>query len=428
MTVLAQLPEIIGFFSYSREDDLDSEGALSTLRKRIQSELRGQLGRSERTLRLFQDAEAIAPGTLWENQLKEAIRQCSFFIPIVTPRVVHSKYCHLEFQSFLEREKELERSDLVFPIIYIEVPELKDERRWRQDEVLNCIGRRQYIDWSDHRFELDTPRFRKQIAIFARTIVNALKRETGDPLDKAKEIDVDKRGAKQAQVQGDRVAREHDARYAKEEADRLAQERKVEEAAARVAAEEKGRAEAKAAQECVAKEAREEADRIAREREAQRVKEEADGLAREREREEAAAQAAAEDKRRTEANTAQERAAKQARAEADRIAPEREAQRVKDDADHRENSDLVLGEQYHTTVSAEEAAANRHELAYPHGFSLPFRLEAGSSATITYGSGPSWRRPLLMLTALTFAVVLGLVTVLYFSPTPVKNVVPVEVH
>ena len=32
MTILAQLPEIIGFFSYAREDDLDSEGALSALR------------------------------------------------------------------------------------------------------------------------------------------------------------------------------------------------------------------------------------------------------------------------------------------------------------------------------------------------------------------------------------------------------------
>ena len=178
MTILAQLPEIIGFFSYAREDDLDSEGALSALRKRIQSELRAQLGRSEKTLRLFQDAEAIAPGTLWETQLTDAICKCSFFIPIVTPRVVQSKYCRLEFQSFMEREKALRRADLVFPIIYIEIPELKDEKYWRGDPVLSCIGQRQYVDWSDHRFELDTPRFRRETALFARTIVHALKRET----------------------------------------------------------------------------------------------------------------------------------------------------------------------------------------------------------------------------------------------------------
>src|SRR5271169_1832639 len=100
MPPLTDLSEIVGFLSYSRDDDRDSEGALSTLRRRIQSELRGQLGRSEKTLRLWQDAEAIPPGTLWESQIGGAIEQSVFFIPIITPRVINSEYCRVEFQRF----------------------------------------------------------------------------------------------------------------------------------------------------------------------------------------------------------------------------------------------------------------------------------------------------------------------------------------
>src|SRR6516165_692171 len=44
MTSLADLPELVGFFSYSREDDEGSGGELSALRGRIQHELRAQLG------------------------------------------------------------------------------------------------------------------------------------------------------------------------------------------------------------------------------------------------------------------------------------------------------------------------------------------------------------------------------------------------
>jgi hypothetical protein len=60
MPALAENRELVGFFSYSREDDVDSKGALSALRDRIQRELRGQLGRSARDFRLWQDKEAIA--------------------------------------------------------------------------------------------------------------------------------------------------------------------------------------------------------------------------------------------------------------------------------------------------------------------------------------------------------------------------------
>ena len=105
MSSLADLPELVGFFSYSREDDEGMKGALSALRDGIQRELSAQLGRSKSNFRLWQDHEAIAPGRLWESEIAAAIEQSVFFIPMVTPRVIRSKHCKFEFESFLGREK-----------------------------------------------------------------------------------------------------------------------------------------------------------------------------------------------------------------------------------------------------------------------------------------------------------------------------------
>jgi formylglycine-generating enzyme required for sulfatase activity len=177
MSSLADLPELIGFFSYSREDDADSQGALSALRNRIQGELRGQLGRTAKNFRLWQDKEAIASGTLWETEIKSAAAQAVFFIPIVTPTVVASSYCRFELDSFLAREKTLGRSDLVFPILYIDVPALEDDSRRQKDPVLSLIAERQYLDWRDYRYlDANSAEVRKRLAEFCKDIRDALER------------------------------------------------------------------------------------------------------------------------------------------------------------------------------------------------------------------------------------------------------------
>ncbi len=98
MASLADLPEVIGFFSYSRDDDESYKGRLSALREAIHQELSAQLGRSKKAFRLWQDREAIAPGKLWELEITNAVEQSVFFIPIVTPRAVNSDYCKFEFE------------------------------------------------------------------------------------------------------------------------------------------------------------------------------------------------------------------------------------------------------------------------------------------------------------------------------------------
>ncbi len=176
MSALAELPEIVGFFSYSREDDDAYKGRLSALREAIQQELGAQLGRSKATFRLWQDKAAIAPGKLWESEINTAVTQSAFFIPIVTPRMINSRYCQFEFDAFLGREKVLARSDLIFPILYVPVAALLDEAQWRAHPVLSVVGKRQYVDWQLFRYsDVQSPAQLEAIAKFCATIADALR-------------------------------------------------------------------------------------------------------------------------------------------------------------------------------------------------------------------------------------------------------------
>src|SRR3989442_1053690 len=184
MASLADAPDLVGFFSYSREDDEGSGGKLSKLRERIQEELRSQLGRTKRDFRLWQDKTAIAHGTLWEDEIKSAIAESVFFIPIITPTTVRSHHCKFEFDAFLAREKELGRSNLVFPILYISVPALTDDR-WRQNPLLAIIGSRQYEEWQNLRhLDPSSSEVAQRVEIFCANICRALEQEWLSPQER----------------------------------------------------------------------------------------------------------------------------------------------------------------------------------------------------------------------------------------------------
>jgi hypothetical protein len=186
MSSLTDLPEVVGFFSYSREDDADSLGALSALRSRIQGELRGQLGRTAKTFRLWQDREAIPSGTLWETEIKNAVAQSVFFIPIITPTVVASPYCRFELDAFLAREAAIGRSDLVFPILYIHVSALEDAARQSNDPVLSLIAKRQYFDWREFRhLDSNATEVKRAVERFCGHIRDALHRSWITPEERA---------------------------------------------------------------------------------------------------------------------------------------------------------------------------------------------------------------------------------------------------
>jgi TIR domain len=214
MSSLADLPELVGFFSYSREDDADSQGALSALRSRIQGELRGQLGRTAKTFRLWQDKEAIPSGTLWESEINNSIRQAVFFIPIITPTVVASPYCRFELDAFLARESALGRSDLVFPILYIHVPALEDSVRRQNDAVLSLIAKRQYVDWREFRhLDSNSTEVRRAVERFCTHIRDALHKSWVSPEERKHQGDA----AAQARAEAELQRREAEAKRRAEE-------------------------------------------------------------------------------------------------------------------------------------------------------------------------------------------------------------------
>jgi formylglycine-generating enzyme required for sulfatase activity len=218
MASLADLPEVVGFFSYSREDDEDSHGHLSALRSLIQGELRGQLGRTAKTFRLWQDKEAIPSGTLWESEIKNAVGQSVFFIPVITPTVVRSPYCKFELESFVGREVTLGRADLVFPILYIDVPELEDHARRQNDRVLSLIARRQYRDWRDFRYlDVHSAELRREVGRFCTDIRNALRRPWISPEEREREQEA----AALRQAQAERQHQQAEAKRRAEEEARL---------------------------------------------------------------------------------------------------------------------------------------------------------------------------------------------------------------
>ena len=246
MSSLADLTELTGFFSYARQDDEGDDGTLSTFRRAIHRELIEQLGRSRRDFRIWQDDAAIQAGTLWKEEIENAIDQSVFFIPIITPRAIRNPYCAFELKAFLAREAGFGRSDLIFPILYVPVPEL-DDGELPQNSVHRVLHDRQYLDWREMRYrDLNEPEVRKKLSQFCRNISDALRKPWESPEERLpRQIEETRRRAAEAEA----------ARQAHEE-----QLRREAEGAARMAVEERRRAEVESQRRTEA-EARSRADR-----------------------------------------------------------------------------------------------------------------------------------------------------------------------
>ena len=109
----------IGFWSYTRDDDVASGRRLSGLLESLQAQLKQKLGKLE--VRVFQDVSAIPPGTEWQTQIESALREASFLIPIITPALLHSPNCAEEIRYFRTLMEARGRKDLIMPICFTDV-------------------------------------------------------------------------------------------------------------------------------------------------------------------------------------------------------------------------------------------------------------------------------------------------------------------
>ncbi len=142
------LRERVAFISYSDADEVASHGALLGLRSRIHSELQIQIGGK---VRLWQNALRIPFGADWKLSMSNAIAESDFLIAVVTPEAMVSESCGVEYRCFLERESVLGRRDLVFPLLYIDVPGLGADDVPSDDYRMRLIAERGWFDWRELR-------------------------------------------------------------------------------------------------------------------------------------------------------------------------------------------------------------------------------------------------------------------------------------
>jgi hypothetical protein len=148
--------------------------------------------------------------SLWETEITNAAAQSVFFIPIITPTVVASRYCRFELDAFLAREAALGRSDLVFPILYIDVPALEDGVERENDPVLSLVAKRQFADWREFRYlDVHSTEFKREVGRFCKDIRDALRRRWVSPEEKAAAVE-------RAAAQDAEAKRQEEARPAAE--------------------------------------------------------------------------------------------------------------------------------------------------------------------------------------------------------------------
>ena len=171
-------PKPIAFMSYVRSDDR-YEGRLTHFRERLSSEVRTQTGDE---FPIFQDRNDILWGQSWKERIENSLDEVTFLIPILTPSFFKSLACREEVERFIDREKKIERNDLILPVYYVSCSEMDEEKKRTTDEFAKVLASRQYADWRDLRFEPFTdPVVGKRLAQLAIQIREALARSAIQP-------------------------------------------------------------------------------------------------------------------------------------------------------------------------------------------------------------------------------------------------------
>ncbi|WP_344652197.1 toll/interleukin-1 receptor domain-containing protein [Cryptosporangium japonicum] len=147
------------FFSYAHDDDkLDNGGIV-----RLSHLLRDQYELiSGGPLNLFFDRDSISWGDEWRRRIDGALRDTTFFIPVVTRRYFSRDECRRELFEFAGQAKSLSLGRLIMPILYVGVPNFSSEN---PDEAIAMVARFQYVDWRELRLaDADAAPYRRAIS------------------------------------------------------------------------------------------------------------------------------------------------------------------------------------------------------------------------------------------------------------------------
>ncbi len=159
------------FLSYAGDDDVD--GRVSLLREHLSEEVGRYIGGK---FPIFQDRTDIHWGQQWRRRIENTLNVVTFLIPVVTPRFFASTFCRHEVESYLTRESNLRRDDLILPIYYIDCVQLHgaDEST---DSLVSVIAAHQYMDWRRLRLlPMTSTTVRRGLAQMAEKIRMAMQR------------------------------------------------------------------------------------------------------------------------------------------------------------------------------------------------------------------------------------------------------------
>lgn len=158
-----------GFWSYVHADDEAEGSRISKLARDVASQFEMLTGEP---LELFLDKDAIKWGDDWRNKIDSSLASVAFFIPVLTPRDFMSPECRRELQFFARRAKSLGLSELVLPLLYLDVAGLHDDPP--QDDLMALVRTFLWEDWRELRFaEISAAEYRRAVARLAARLLEA---------------------------------------------------------------------------------------------------------------------------------------------------------------------------------------------------------------------------------------------------------------
>ena len=158
-----------GFWSYVRNDDQAEGGRIADLAHDIVAQYEMA---ADDQIDLFLDRESIAWGAAWQEVIDDSLTSVAFFIPVLTPRYFTSPACRHELNTFARRAIDLGVSDLILPILYVDIPGLSDDEP--ADELMALVKRFNWVDWRGLRFADRSERdYRKEVSALASRLVAA---------------------------------------------------------------------------------------------------------------------------------------------------------------------------------------------------------------------------------------------------------------
>lgn len=166
------MPTRVGFWSYVHADDSAEGGRI----RQLANDLREQYALlSGEPIDIFVDQDALSWGDDWRERIDASLASILFFIPVISPRYFTRPECRRELQEFARSAERLGVRELVLPLLYVDVPALREESP--VDEAVTLVKTYQWVDWRDLRFEdVTSGAYRRAVASLAQRLLEANQR------------------------------------------------------------------------------------------------------------------------------------------------------------------------------------------------------------------------------------------------------------